>query len=271
MAGYIAAKKRIIRQNATQTFILGMDTDPCRQIYQDLRNEPNLEIIEITVKNTAHKGYEARGGELAERSGNKRRTIAALGHFLRLPGDHNAENVAASFAATKAAGLSEQSIIEGIKSFPGLAHRQEWIAEDRGITYINDSKATNADATAKALACYDNIYWILGGQAKEGGLSGLAPFMPRIRHAFLIGAAATDFAHWLDGRASFSQAGTLTKAIEMAKTMAEKDQDESSPQQPAKKATILLSPACASFDQFANFEQRGEQFAAHVRALMSQS
>ncbi len=146
-----------------------------------------------------------------------------------------------------------------IASFPGLAHRQELIATIDGMRYVNDSKATNADAAAKALVCYDNIYWIAGGLPKAGGIASLAPFFPRIRHAFLIGEAADAFARTLDGVVPYSNLGDLESAVEAAHARARRDR--------INDAVVLLSPACASWDQFANFEERGEAFRSLVAKL----
>src|SRR6185369_3318673 len=145
------------------------------------------------------------------------------------------------------------------KSYPGLAHRQELIATINGVRFVNDSKATNADATAKALVCYDNIYWIIGGRAKVGGLNGLESFYPRIRHAYLIGEAAPAFARHLGNAVKWTQCGTLDKAVATANALAQHDK--------MKGAAILLSPACASWDQYPNFEARGEHFRELVTAL----
>ena len=181
-----------------------------------------------------------------------------------LPGTHNAQNACAAFAACQALGLTKQEIVAGLRSFPGLAHRQQLVAEIDGVRFINDSKATNADAASKALACYDNIYWIIGGKPKEGGLNGLESLMPRVHHAFIIGAAAPQFASWCEGKVPHITAGTLDVALQQASAMAWKDKKPN--------AVVLLSPACASFDQFSGFEERGDKFSAlvqHLRSKMS--
>jgi UDP-N-acetylmuramoylalanine--D-glutamate ligase len=143
-------------------------------------------------------------------------------------------------------------------SFPGLAHRQELIARIGQVAFVNDSKATNADAAAKALGSYDRIYWIAGGKAKEGGIAPLAPWFGRIRHAYLIGEAAAAFADTLAGRVPATQAGSLAAAVAAAAAEAA---HEGGP------AVVLLSPACASFDQFEDFEARGEAFRRLVLEL----
>jgi len=127
------------------------------------------------------------------------------------------------------------------------------------ITYVNDSKATNADATARALSSYHDIYWILGGQAKEGGVEPLAPWFDRIRHAFLIGEATELFAGQLEGKLSYSRCGDLQSALDAAHELAQREAN--------KESVVLLSPACASWDQWKSYEHRGDAFRAMARAL----
>src|SRR5206468_192188 len=148
---------------------------------------------------------------------------------------------------------------EGLRSFPGLAHRMEEIGRQGRVLFVNDSKATNADSAAQALACFSDIFWIAGGQPKTGGISSLAGFFPRIRKAYLVGEAAAGFAAELEGHVPHIVAGTLERAVELAARDAEAA-DVSEP-------VVLLSPACASFDQFRNFEARGDAFRELVRAL----
>ena len=176
-----------------------------------------------------------------------------------LPGVHNWQNAAASYAAVCAVGIEAKAIEAGLKTYPGLAHRQERIAVIDGVAYINDSKATNADAAAKALVCYDDIYWIVGGQAKEGGIDSLTPLLGQVRHTFLIGEAADDFARTLEGKLPFTRSKTLDAAIAAARARALADK--------AKHPVVLLSPAAASFDQFTDFEHRGRVFRELVEAL----
>ncbi len=146
-----------------------------------------------------------------------------------------------------------------IRSFPGLAHRQELVGTIGGVRYINDSKATNADATEKALACYDAIYWILGGLPKAGGITSLTPYFGRVRQAYLIGAATEEFAATLGDAVPFTRCGELAAALAAAHADAQRDK--------LPGAVVLLSPACASYDQFPNFEVRGDRFRELVAAL----
>ncbi|HUI18302.1 MAG TPA: UDP-N-acetylmuramoyl-L-alanine--D-glutamate ligase, partial [Alphaproteobacteria bacterium] len=142
---------------------------------------------------------------------------------------------------------------------PGLAHRQELVAVIDGIRFVNDSKATNADAAAKALVCYDRVYWLAGGRAKEGGIEPLVPYFGRIAHAYLIGEAADAFAKTLAGKVPTTLARTLAAALAAASRDARREGGAG--------AVVLLSPACASWDQFASFEARGEAFKALVAGL----
>jgi UDP-N-acetylmuramoylalanine--D-glutamate ligase len=198
-----------------------------------------------------------RHGILSDEIG---REIMDLARAPALPGPHNWQNAAAAFAVGRALGLSNAAIAAGIETYPGLPHRQELILTREGVRFINDSKATNADATAKALACYDPIYWILGGRPKETGLDGLEPYYHRIAKAYLIGEAAADFEKRLVGDdVATRQCGTLDRAVAAAAADAAAAKQEG--------AVVLLSPACASFDQFANFEERGERFRNLVNEL----
>jgi UDP-N-acetylmuramoylalanine--D-glutamate ligase len=157
-------------------------------------------------------------------------------------------------------GLDHDQVADGIRSFPGLPHRQQLIATVDGVAYVNDSKATNADSVARALACYDRIVWIAGGVSKEGGIASLAPFFHRISHALLIGRDAEALAAQL-GDVPHEVAGTLERAVSMAREAARRTGAE----------VVLLSPACASFDQFSGFDARGDRFAGLVHALVERA
>lgn len=176
-----------------------------------------------------------------------------------LRGEHNRQNIAAVTMAAHLCGAGKADILSALADFPGLPHRMYPVRTIGEVAYINDSKATNADAAGKALACFDSIYWIVGGKAKEGGLNGLEPLMGRVAHAFTIGAAAESFAAWLEhNKVPFTPCGTIDRAVGAAHAMAQKA---------GEKSVVLLSPACASFDQFTSFEHRGDVFTALVREL----
>jgi UDP-N-acetylmuramoylalanine--D-glutamate ligase len=220
MAGYIAAKRHIF-DRAPGLAVLGID-------------DPDTAAI-------------AAGMECLTVSGS---TPPAI-DMPALPGPHNAQNAAAATAMARALGLSDAAIASGLQSFPGLPHRQQRIAVTDGVAWINDSKATNADAAARALGCYDRIVWIAGGQSKAGGIKPLAPLFPRIAHALLIGRDAVILAATLtDHGVPHSIPGTLDAAVAAARGLARK----------LDATTVLLSPACASWDQFSSFEARGDRF-----------
>ena len=263
MDGYIAAKRRIFaRQRHPQTAIIGIDHPHCRVIYDALRGDDLHRVVPISVERAVGGGVYVTDGMLIDATGSAPSTILDLRLAKSLPGAHNWQNAAAAAAAALAHGIPASTIAAGLKSFPGLSHRQELVAVVDNVSFINDSKATNADAADKALRCYRNIYWIAGGQAKAGGISSLAPLFPHIRHAFLIGESAKDFAETLRGKVAFELCPDLDSAIAAAGEMALADK------QPG--ATVLLSPACASFDMFRDFEDRGDAFRETVLKLWPQ-
>ena len=183
---------------------------------------------------------------------------AILAGAPALPGAHNAQNAAAAYAIARFFGVTHDSIASALHSFPGLPHRQQRIATLSGVTFVNDSKATNADAAACALGCYDRLVWIAGGQAKAGGIEPLAGFFPRIAHALLIGSDAPALAATLAAAGvPHTVVGTLDAAVPAAFAAA----------RTAAAPVVLLSPACASFDQFSGFDARGDRFAALVTQL----
>lgn len=264
MDGYLSAKRHIFaNQPGDGVAIVGTDDDESRSIADALRRD-GRKVIAISAGNAISAGVYAADGTLFDDRDGASREIADLSAIGTLPGMHNAQNAAAAFAAASAivqrGGRDEDTALgAALASFPGLAHRQELVGAVDGVRFINDSKATNADAAARALACHDAIYWIAGGIAKAEGIVPLAPYFDRIRHAFLIGEAANDFARTLTGKVDHTITGDLAGAVRAAATMARKDA--------SANPVVLLSPACASFDQFPDFEARGEAFRAAVAAL----
>jgi UDP-N-acetylmuramoylalanine--D-glutamate ligase len=257
--GYVAAKERIFAgQSARQAAIIGVDDELCRGIAAKLA-AAGRRIVPISAERAVAGGVYLAGNALIDDMDGTKRRALDLAEAPRLPGRHNGQNAAAAFAAARCLGVEASTVVNGIKSFPGLAHRQELIATIDGVRYVNDSKATNADAAAKALACYDEICWIAGGVAKEGGITSLAPFFPRIRHAFLIGEAAPAFAATLSGHVPVTLSGDLATAAKEARAAARPG------------GTVLLSPACASFDQFTDFEARGAAFRRLVEAMAAET
>jgi UDP-N-acetylmuramoylalanine--D-glutamate ligase len=258
MEGYIVAKRRIFDHQAPpRAAIVGVDDAPCRAIHDRLVSSAEHQVIPISTEHPLKAGIYVKAGILFDDRPGEAGNITDLNPIATLPGRHNWQNACAAYAACRSLGISVAEIIKGLKTYPGLAHRQELVAEINGVRYVNDSKATNADAAAKALDCYDEVFWIAGGLPKEGGIGSLSPYFPRIRHAFLIGQAANDFAATLGKSVPHTLAGDLATAVDEARRMAESDSKS--------KPVVLLSPACASWDQFKSFEERGEVFRRLVQ------
>lgn len=258
MAGYAAAKRRIFdRQDGGCTAVVGVDDAGGRAMAADLASGP-APLIRISGARAVPGGVYVENARLIDARGAHPQRIASLVRHPTLPGAHNAQNAAAAAALALALGIPAEDVAAGIASFPGLPHRQERVATIEGVLFVNDSKATNAEAAARALACYPRVFWIAGGRAKEGGIASLTPLFPRIGRAFLIGESASPFAATLaEGNVAHEIAGTLDAAVPAAFAAARAD----------APSVVLLSPAAASFDQFANFEARGEAFRAAVARL----
>ncbi|HKY86347.1 MAG TPA: UDP-N-acetylmuramoyl-L-alanine--D-glutamate ligase [Pseudorhodoplanes sp.] len=256
MERYAAIKFAVPRR--AQFPVIGVD-DEYGQAMADGIAADGRKVIPISVTHIVPHGYVAGQSHVYRTGAQEAEEIADLAGIGSLRGVHNAQNAMAAFAACSALGLDDETIRKGLRSFPGLAHRMEAIGRKGKVLFVNDSKATNADSTAKALASFNDMFWIAGGRPKAGGITSLAEFFPRIRKAYLVGEAADDFAKTLDGKVAYEMAGTLDKAL----ASAVRDAEISDAAEPA----VLLSPACASFDQFPNFEVRGDAFRKLVRAL----
>src|SRR5215212_8053189 len=255
MENYAAIKERLV-VNA-KTAVVGVD-DPRSEAIAKRREQLSGPLIRISTSSRLPDSVYVQGmGLMTTISG--RAAIADLAGIGSLRGAHNAENAAAAAAVAIRLGLSDEEIQRGLRTFPGLPHRMEEIGRRGAAIFVNDSKATNADSTEKALTSFDRILWILGGKAKEGGIDGLKPYFPKIEKAYLIGEATEDFARVLEGRVTYVRAGTLDKAVELAAADAVSSQ--------ASEPVVLLSPACASYDQYPNYEVRGNRFRDLVRAL----
>jgi len=264
MEGYVAAKRHIFaRQNKAATAIVGVDDAICRDLCDELRRTGPARVVPISVLQPVSGGVYVDQGWLVDAMGGQPVRVLDLGLAERLPGAHNWQNAAAAYAAARVSGVDTAAATAAICSFPGLAHRQELVGTIDGVRYINDSKATNADATEKALLCYPAIYWIAGGLAKAGGIEPLAPHFGRLRHTFLIGRATEEFAATLEGSVPFTRCGDLATAVAAASAQARHDG--------VPGAVVLLSPACASYDQFKNFEERGDIFRGLVEELREAS
>jgi len=264
MEGYVRAKTRIFQnQRPTDAAILGVDDQHTRRIATGWLAKGERNVIPVSSGRALSRGVYALGGALYDATGTSVRQVAELDAVETLPGRHNHQNIAAAFAAACAAGLSADAIRDGLKSFPGLAHRLEKIAEIDGVAFVNDSKATNFDAVRQALAVYGNIYWIAGGRAKDESLKSLSDLFPRISKAYLIGEAQDGFARGLKDAMPVDKSGDMETAV--ARALA--DARASSAPDPV----VLLSPGCASFDQFKDFEDRGDTFRRIVERITRDS
>ena len=257
LANYAGVKERLVAR-AQRTAIIGVDDRWC-QAAADRIARAGKNVVRVSVRRPLADGIYVEGEQIMRASGGAGKPIALLGGIGSLRGVHNAQNAACAAGAALAVGLEPKAIQQGLWSFPGLAHRMEEIGRKGDVLFVNDSKATNADAAARALACFENIFWIAGGKPKTGGIVPLAEFFPRIRKAYLIGEAAAEFAATLDGKVEHAIVETLDRAVAAAADDAEKSG--------LKAPVVLLSPACASFDQYRNFEVRGDRFRELVRAI----
>ncbi len=253
---YASIKERLVAGSGTA--IVGVDDSHCEMI-ADRLERAGTKVVRISRRHPLADECSAEGTKLIQASSAAALPLADLDGIQTLRGGHNAQNAAAAVAACLAVGVSAEEIRTGLASFPGLKHRMQPVGTRGNVVFVNDSKATNADAAAPALSSYDRIYWIAGGLPKAGGIMTLAPFFPRIAKAYLIGEAAAEFAATLGEAVPYEISGTLERAVAHAAADAEKDGTGPS--------AVMLSPACASFDQYKNFEVRGDAFVSHVAAL----
>ncbi|ODR98104.1 UDP-N-acetylmuramoylalanine--D-glutamate ligase [Methyloceanibacter methanicus] len=251
LAGYASVKARVFAQlGADGTAVIGIDDAPCRAIAETL--DGPYAVKHVAIGRTVRNGVWAADATLFETDDGNEVARVDLTGIGSLRGAHNWQTAATAYALARSQGVDAPALREGLRSFGGLAHRMEQVARAGKVLFVNDSKATNADAAGKALGSFDNIYWIVGGVAKDGGLGGLEPFYPRIARAYLIGEAAEAFADQLGDAVPHTACGTLARAVEQAA----EDASRSGGDEPV----VLLSPACASFDQYANFVERGDAF-----------
>ena len=260
MENYAAIKARLMRQTARDgQVVIGVDDRHSSAIFTQLSASGGAQAYPVSVGKILGRGVFVVDGALYDATGAhaiKVMDMAAAPHLL---GAHNWQNAALAYGAVRPFIADTKAIAAAIASFPGLAHRMEDVGHIGKTVFINDSKATNADATARALAVYPDIFWIAGGKPKDGGIESLSGFFSRIRKAYLIGEAAPQFARTLDGKVPYDMAGVLEAAVARAAA----DAAVSAVSAPV----VLLSPACASYDQFKDFEQRGDAFRASVAKL----
>ncbi len=246
MEHYAAVKERLVAKS--DVALVGVDDAFTEAISRHLAERKDIQAIPVSASRELAQGVFVRGTKIisnAEVLGD----VAGIGS---LRGRHNAQNAAFAAAACRHCGLKPAEIERGLKSFPGLAHRMEQVGRKGAVLFVNDSKATNADSSAQALASFTDMFWIAGGKAKAGGITSLGAFFPSIRKAYLVGEAAKEFAQTLDGKVPYEMSGTIDQALQTSARDAEASG--------LKEPVVLLSPACASFDQFRNFEVRGDHF-----------
>jgi UDP-N-acetylmuramoylalanine--D-glutamate ligase len=256
MEGYVASKTKLFEmQSSDQVAIIGVD-----DIYgQEIAKKLDQKTIAISVEREVAGGVYVLGGKLYDNIEGTAIMVGSLAGSKALMGDHNGQNAAAVYAAARLLGLSKEAILEGFESFPGLRHRLQVVGEKDGVLYIDDSKASNTSAAQKALLAYDHIHWIVGGRLKEDDLSLLDTVLSKVKHAYLVGEAADTLAEFIGNKVPFTKTGTIKKAVEEASKKAKSGD------------VVMLAPACASFDQYLDFEARGRDFASVVSEVKIKS
>ena len=259
MDGYVDAKRRIfLNQGKGDTAVIGVDDAIGQRVCTELLALNRRTITPISAVRTLGRGVYGLQGVLYDATGERAVEVADLTQAKGLPGRHNQQNAAAAYAAAIALGVNAMDAVAAIDSFGGLAHRMEDAGAVGDVRFVNDSKATNAEAARQAMSTIPRFFWIAGGRAKSDGIAPLADLFDRVERAYLIGEAADDFASVIGEAAPVTISGTVDQAV------ADAFADAAATGQPA---VVLLSPACASFDQFPDFEVRGDAFKAAVLAL----
>lgn len=256
MERYVEAKKRLFaNQGVREAAVIGVDDAKSQEIASELAAGVQApRVVRVSSGRALGRGAHAVGGLLYDAIQGAAEEVVDLRAARALPGRHNWQNAAAAFAAARLMGVSARQIRDGLLSFPGLPHRLEEVARAGAVRFLNDSKATNVAAAKQALGAYENIFWIAGGRAKGESFAELAMFMPRVSRAFLIGEAAETIGSQLHGRAVIEISRDLKTAVAAASRAAAASG--------GPDPVVLLCPACASYDQFKNFEARGDAFRA---------
>ncbi|MFK7753310.1 MAG: UDP-N-acetylmuramoyl-L-alanine--D-glutamate ligase [Sedimentitalea sp.] len=256
MGGYFAAKRRLFAEGGPDRAIIGVDEPEGQYLAMQLgQGASDDRVIRVSVaQKLVGPGWQvfARKGFLSEYRKGRQVASLDLRGVIGLPGAHNHQNACSAYAVARTLGLAPRVIEAALHSYPGLPHRSQIVAEKDGVVYVNDSKATNVDSAAKALGAFKRIRWICGGLQKEGGLDGLSGAGGSVAKAYVIGREAAAFARALPVEAEICT--DMAQAV--ARAVAEAEAGD----------TVLLAPAAASFDQYDNFEQRGDDFIAQVRA-----
>ncbi len=259
MGGYFAAKRRLFAEGGPDRAVVGVDEVEGRFMANQLAMGPGDDRVIRISSGQKLEGFGwsvfARKGFLAEWRRGKQMASIDLRGVAGLPGAHNHQNACAAYAACRALGVAPKLIEGAFHSFAGLPHRSQLVGEKGGVRFINDSKATNVDSAAKALQAFPRIRWIAGGMGKDGGLKGIEPFLGSVVKAYLIGHSARDFTLQI-GDTPHEICETMARAVARAADEAEAGE------------VVLLAPAAASFDQYPNFEKRGDDFTAQVKALI---
>lgn len=259
MGGYFAAKRRLFAEGGPDRAIIGVDEMEghflANQMSEGAADDRVIRISSGQKLESFGWSVFARKGFLSEWRKGRQVASIDLRTVPGLPGAHNHQNACAAYAATRALGIAPKMIEGAMHSFGGLPHRSQLVGERAGVRFINDSKATNVDSAAKALQAFPKIRWIAGGLGKEGGIAALTPFLGSVVKAYLIGHSARDFALQL-GDTPHEICETMAQAVARAAAEAEVGD------------VVLLAPAAASFDQYPNFEKRGEDFMAQVRSVL---
>ena len=254
-AHYCEIKKRLV--NGAKTALVAVDDENSTKIYEELLHDRH-NVLPVSKDKVLKSGYYAVKDALFSVENGKPEARLSLSGISSLRGSHNAQNALMALATLDILKIKPVELQRIFASYVGLPHRMQQVRKI-GNALVDDSKATNAEASAPALATFDHIYWIIGGLAKEGGITALKDYFPKIRKAYLIGDAAEDFARTINGAFPISMSGTLEKAVQEAQQDAAADK--------AEEVAVLLSPACASYDQFKNYGARGDAFKAFVKAL----
>ena len=256
MEAYAAIKARIAERAGTA--VIAVDDEWTRAVADQVAGQ-GRPLVRASANQPLKAGVFVREGKLVEAAHGEETEIADISAVRTLRGAHNWQNAAAAVASALALRVDRDAVAQGLLSFPGLVHRMEPVGRIGKVLFVNDSKATNTEAASRALSSFERVYWIAGGRPKQAGLGELAPYFPRIRRAFLIGEAADDFAAALEGRVTYEISGELAVAVSRAAEEAAKEDGD--------EPVVLLSPACTSFDQFADFEARGDAFRRLVSGL----
>ncbi|MEE9389013.1 MAG: UDP-N-acetylmuramoyl-L-alanine--D-glutamate ligase [Paracoccaceae bacterium] len=258
--GYFAAKRRLFAEGGPDRAVIGVDEVEGQYLAGQMREGPSDDrVIQVSVgRKLQGPGWSvfARKGFLSEYRKSRQIASVDLRGINGLPGAHNHQNACAAYGVARSLGLAPKLVEQALRSFDGLAHRSQFVGACDGVSFVNDSKATNVDSAAKALQAFSNIRWIAGGRGKDGGIAALAPHLKNVSKAYLIGESGADYAAQL-GDTEYEICDTMTRAVACA----------------AKDAisgdTILLAPAAASFDQYPDFEKRGEDFIECARRILS--